>query len=362
MSKTLSLIRVAVVLTALVGVVSAVSAASTVKGKMVELRKTADNFIVMYDSSSSTGERYADTDMKEIEAEKTILKEKVMTLPELDWNAGIYTFTPGWSFGYFKPLLSMRTYDKNEFAQAVETLPGKPSGFTPLQGGLVGLGKELASLQGKTVVFLFTDGQFSSQGGFPSPGQIAKDIAANNDVCFKVIATSEDKAQYQAIKNIASVNDCSSVIPFEDLLGHPDWLTDILFKVVEIGTVAEKSDSEEKVIKGETFEHVLFEFDKSNITEQGAKALLELSIFMQMNPETRAVLAGYTDSIGTKEYNIELSKKRAESARSYLTEHGLITPERITLSWFGKDDPEASNETEAGRMKNRRVTAVIVNK
>ena len=360
MSKVKRLVQTGAMVAVLCGVVITASAAPMAKGEMVELRKTADNFIIMYDSSSSTGDRYADTDMKEIEAEKTILKEKVMTLPELDWNAGIYTFTPGWSFGYFKPLLSMRTYNKNEFTQAIENLPTKPSGFTPLQGGLVGLGKQLGSLQGKTVVFLFTDGQYSSQGGFPSPGRIAEDIAAHNDVCFKVIATSEDKAQYQAIKNIASVNECSSVIPFEDLLGHPDWLTDILFKVVEIKVADEKTGSEEKVIQGKTFEHVLFDFDKTDITEQGGKALLELSIFMQVHPSTRVVLAGYTDSIGTREYNLELSKRRAESARTYLAKHGLINPDRITLSWFGKDDPAASNETESGRTKNRRVTAVIL--
>ena len=360
MLKVRLLAQIGVLLTTVLGVVITAPAAPMAKGKMVELRKTADNFIIMYDSSSSTGDRYAGTDMMEIEAEKTILKEKVMTLPELDWNAGIYTFTPGWSFGYFKPLLSMRTYDKNIFSQAIENLPGKPSGFTPLQGGLVGLGKELESLQGKTVVFLFTDGQYSSQGGFPSPGQIAKNIAATNDVCFKVIATSEDKAQYQAIKNIASVNECSSVIPFEDLLGHPDWLTDVLFRVVEMEVAVEKTDSEEKVIQGQTFEHVLFDFDKSAITELGGKALLELSIFMQINPKTRVVLAGYTDSIGTQEDNLGLSKRRAESARTYLAEHGLISPDRITLSWFGKDDPAASNETETGRTKNRRVTAVIL--
>ncbi len=352
-------LKTGIIATALLGAVTAVSAATVPKGKMVELVKTADNFIIMYDSSSSTGDRYADTEMKEIEAEKKILREKAATLPELDWNAGIYTFTPGWSMGYFKPLLSMRTYDKNEFTQAIEALPDKPTGFTPLQGGLVGLGTQVGALQGKTVVFLFTDGQYSSQGGFPSPGQIAKDIAANNDVCFKVIATSEDKAQYQAIKNIASVNECSSVIPFEDLLGHPDWLTDVLFKVVETSVAAAPTPKKEKVIMGRTFEHVLFDFDKSEITGKGAKALLELSIFMQENPNTRVVLAGYTDSIGSQDYNLELSKRRAESARTYLSTHGLINPDRITLSWFGKDKPAASNETEAGRSQNRRVTAVI---
>ena len=129
---------------------------------------------------------------------------------------------------------------------------------------------------------------------------------------------------------------------------------------METDAAVAQTDKEEKVIKGQAFEHVLFDFDKSAITELGAKALLELSIFMQVNPDTRVVLAGYTDSIGTQEYNVALSKRRAESARTYLSTHGLISPGRITLSWFGKDDPAASNETEAGRTKNRRVTAVIV--
>jgi OOP family OmpA-OmpF porin len=359
MSRAKRFLQIGILLAGMVCTAAAASAAAMAESKLVEIRKTADNFIIMYDSSSSMGDRYGQTDMKEIDAEKKILKEKVMTLPELDWQAGIYTFTPNWSTSYFKPFLSTRTYNKNEFLEVIEKLPDTPAGYTPLQGGLTGLGKELESLQGKTVVFLFTDGQYTPQSGFHSPGMIAKEIAAKNDVCFKVIATSENKAQYKAIKNIASVNECSSIVPFDSLLGHPDWLTDALFNVVEMDVVVKKSGNKEVVIVGVALENVLFPFDKSDITDQGAKALLELSIVMQENPQTSAVLAGFTDNVGSQEYNLELSKRRAESARTYLIKNGLISPDRITVSWFGKGDPTATNDTEAGRAKNRRVTAII---
>ena len=333
------------------------TAASMSEAEVVMFKKTADNFIVMYDSSNSMGDPYGKGDMRDIDAEKQILREKAATLPELDWKAGIYTFTPNWSTSYFKPFLTMRTYNKDEFTGVIEQLPDSPAGYTPLQGGLVGLGKELESLNGRTVVFLFTDGQYTNQPGFKSPGMIAKDISAKNDVCFQVISTSEDKANYEAIRNIAAASECSKVIPFEQLVGHPDWLTDVLFMVeaVEIAAI----ESNDKVVIGYEMENILFDFNKSEITKEGAKLLLELSIFMQENPQARVVLAGHTDSIGSDEYNMKLSKRRAESARAFLTQKALIKPDRVTLSWFGKADPMASNNTEGGRAQNRRVTAII---
>jgi OOP family OmpA-OmpF porin len=55
---------------------------------------------------------------------------------------------------------------------------------------------------------------------------------------------------------------------------------------------------------------------------------------------------------------MKLSQRRAESARTYLSEKMGVDKNRITLSWFGKSDPAASNDSEEGRMKNRRVTIV----
>ncbi len=331
------------------------SAADMAVGEKVIFRKTADNFIIMYDSSSSTGDSYGATDMMKIAAEKQILKEMFSTLPELDWKAGIYSFTPGWSMSYFKPLLSMRTYNKKEFSGAVDSLPDDPAGYTPLQGGLVGLGELLGTLSGKTVVFLFTDGQYSIQDGFPSPGKLAKSLAEKYDVCFQVIGIGGEKGNYQAVKDISSVNECSAFVDFSSLPGHPEKLTDVLFRVER---VAEKPVVKKEVV-GYVAGKVLFDFDKSAIKDASKDVLINISIYLKENPDKRVVLAGFTDSTGTDAYNIKLSKRRAESARAYLVDEMGIKPDRITLSWFGESDPVASNDTEAGRAENRRVTAIF---
>ena len=317
--------------------------------------KTADNFIVLHDSSSSMSDKYGNTDMLEIEAEQLILKEKVSTLPELNWQAGIYSFTPGWGWNDLKTHLSIRAYNKAEFSQAVDALPTKPLGNTRLKGAMAGLDEILAGLKGKTVIFVFTDGQYSPQPGFPAPGATAKNLAVKYDVCFQVISTEQDKAQYEAVMNIANASECSGSIAFSKLLGHPEWMTDILFRVEKKAMAQKPMEKVTGTIQGE----VLFAFDSSAINEAAAKELIELSIFLKLNKDKRVVLAGHTDSIGSDEYNMKLSQRRAESARTYLVEKMGVDKSRITLSWFGKSDPAASNDTEEGRMKNRRVTTVI---
>ena len=80
---------------------------------------------------------------------------------------------------------------------------------------------------------------------------------------------------------------------------------------------------------------------------------------MNDNSETYAVLAGYADSTHTREYNLELSRKRAESVRDYLVKNANIDVSRLVLDWYGKDNPVADNDTAEGRAKNRRVEVIV---
>jgi OOP family OmpA-OmpF porin len=73
----------------------------TLKEKYV---KTADNFIILFDTSGSMGEPYKDTGMKKVDVAKGILKERNQLLPDLDWNAGLYTYTP------FRTYLDVQRY------------------------------------------------------------------------------------------------------------------------------------------------------------------------------------------------------------------------------------------------------------
>ena len=87
--------------------------------------------------------------------------------------------------------------------------------------------------------------------------------------------------------------------------------------------------------------------------------LLRLVEFLKLNPDRKVLIEGYTDSIGSSEYNLQLSLLRAESAQSFLVGNGLPV-DRITAIGYGETRPEAPNESATGRQQNRRVEVVIL--
>ncbi|MGA2211914.1 MAG: OmpA family protein [Bryobacteraceae bacterium] len=103
---------------------------------------------------------------------------------------------------------------------------------------------------------------------------------------------------------------------------------------------------------------VLFDFNKSSLRQAAREKLAKISGIILSHPGLLLEVDGYTDSIGTDEYNMKLSEQRAGGVRSYLIGEG-ISPDTISARGFGKDNPVASNETAAGRQKNRRVEMVV---
>lgn len=99
---------------------------------------------------------------------------------------------------------------------------------------------------------------------------------------------------------------------------------------------------------------VLFEFDKSDIKESFLPELNKWAEFFSANPQLKAEVYGHTDSTGPATYNQRLSEDRARAVVNYLATQG-ITPERLTAMGFGENKPTATNDTEDGRQKNRRV-------
>ena len=103
---------------------------------------------------------------------------------------------------------------------------------------------------------------------------------------------------------------------------------------------------------------VLFDFNKYTLRPAAREKLAKISGIILSHPGLRLEVDGYTDSIGSDDYNLKLSDNRAEGVRSYLLGEG-IAPDDVTSKGFGKDDPVASNDTAAGRQKNRRVEMVV---
>jgi outer membrane protein OmpA-like peptidoglycan-associated protein len=103
---------------------------------------------------------------------------------------------------------------------------------------------------------------------------------------------------------------------------------------------------------------VLFDFNKSTLRPAAREKLAKISGIILSHPGLTLEVDGYTDSIGTEEYNLKLSDQRAGGVRSYLIGEG-IPPDNISAKGFGKDNPVASNDNAAGRQKNRRVEMVV---
>ncbi len=103
-----------------------------------------------------------------------------------------------------------------------------------------------------------------------------------------------------------------------------------------------------------------FDFNMSTIKEQYHAILDEIALVLKEKiPEANIILAGHTDSTGTEKYNDYLSLQRAKAVESYLTVKHGIRPERITVRGYGESSPIATNETEEGQARNRRVELLV---
>jgi outer membrane protein OmpA-like peptidoglycan-associated protein len=103
---------------------------------------------------------------------------------------------------------------------------------------------------------------------------------------------------------------------------------------------------------------ILFPFNSADVLPAGRENLRQLAQSLQRYPGTEVLIVGHTDNVGSDAYNLQLSQRRAESAKSYLVSMG-IPAERIRTAGKGESEPIASNETEAGRQQNRRVEVAI---
>jgi outer membrane protein OmpA-like peptidoglycan-associated protein len=103
---------------------------------------------------------------------------------------------------------------------------------------------------------------------------------------------------------------------------------------------------------------VLFDFNQASLKPGAKEKLAKVSGILSVYPTLHMSVEGHTDSVGTDDYNLKLSQRRADAVRDYLTSNG-ISSANVQSIGLGKADPVASNDTAAGRQQNRRVEMVV---
>ena len=155
--------------------------------------------------------------------------------------------------------------------------------------------------------------------------QAVQASAAKADQNAMAAGTSADKAQMAA--NTAAQ--------------RVDTLTNTVVNLDNYRPVAETS--------------VLFGFNKDNLTKEAKEAIDQLAASASTTKGYIITVEGATDSVGSADYNYDLSQRRADSVIQYLASQKNVPAYKIYLIGLGKDKPVDSNKTSAGRAKNRRV-------
>ncbi len=104
---------------------------------------------------------------------------------------------------------------------------------------------------------------------------------------------------------------------------------------------------------------ILFDVDRATLQPVAVSDLERLATILNKYGDTSILIEGHTDATGTEEYNMDLSRKRAESVAARLAS-ASVDPIRFTLFGYGEIQPVASNDTPDGRQANRRVEIAIM--
>jgi len=135
-------------------------------------------------------------------------------------------------------------------------------------------------------------------------------------------------------------------------------LADVKFREITESGVSVRGDDTYNIYSVD--EKVLFDTEKADIRPGAAAALQQIiGSIGQRYAAGQVRVMGFADSRGDKNYNRELSEKRAEAVKSYLTSTGKIDAARVSVEPMGEAMPAASNATAAGRQENRRVEIAV---
>jgi outer membrane protein OmpA-like peptidoglycan-associated protein len=124
----------------------------------------------------------------------------------------------------------------------------------------------------------------------------------------------------------------------------------------QLNSILETRDSARGLIAN--MGDVLFETGKFNLRPEARERLAKVSGILLAYSGLKVAIEGHTDSVGTEDYNLQLSKQRADAVREYLVKEG-VQEDVITAIGLGMSQPIAGNESADGRKKNRRVELVV---
>lgn len=188
---------------------------------------------------------------------------------------------------------------------------------------------------------------------------VSGDFTAQGGEEFLTIGNFFPAAQ----SNVTDIDSLTYLLP-----GAYYYIDDISLVCLSCGNTAAENNSERETDQknlplpddtlhaGTSFvlDNIFFDYDKATLLQQSYKELQMILQLLQRHPSMHIEISGHTDSHGSTEYNRRLSENRAKAVVDYLIAKG-IDPRRLQYKGYGESKPIATNSTEEGRARNRRV-------
>ena len=190
-----------------------------------------------------------------------------------------------------------------------------------------------------------------------APGDLIEGIGvgltALQNLSAGSVALLDRKMTVRGVADNASIRDRVVELLTAGLPDGYDSIADI--RVQNAGPAPVAADECQSLLNDILAGNIIrFEVGSADLREESFAVLDRLLETAERCPESRIEIAGHTDADGTDEFNRRLSQSRAEAVRRYLVDGG-IAGDRLTARGYGESEPIASNDTDAGKARNRRI-------
>ncbi|MHB8790876.1 MAG: OmpA family protein [Desulfobulbaceae bacterium] len=317
-------------------------------------KQKADNFLIIFDGSSSMWEKYNGT--KKFYQGRNVVLGINQSIDGLKLQGGLHVIgdtkaTKG-TLVNDSLIYGMTDYVPADYAKAVNSV--EINGLTPISIPLVKSIDTLKNRGGRTAVIVVSDGvQVSSDKATPQEAAAQLKAAYGDQVCIYTILVGDDPVGKSTLQGVADAGGCGFATTegaVASTEGMNDFVQKVFFEKVEANP-AKKPVSFNLYVK--------FDFDKDAIRPEEEDNIDEVGSFLVMHPEITVTLEGHTCNMGSEAYNHGLSQRRSESVKRYMVNKFKIDPARLTTVGYAFSRPLESNATNAGRQANRRVMATI---
>ncbi len=341
------------------------------------LKQKIDTLYVVVDASGSMSDEYdgqgypGGSAPTKLSVEKEVLNRMNQTIPNIQLTTAIRTFGfgPCLDWGSTKLNAGLGSYSTSSFAGGLDNVTCSGGG-SPMDAAIDAASEDLASASGQIAVLILSDGHDLDASPIPSAQDLEAQYGDRLCVYSVWVGNANETGGRNLLQRISDVNGCgfaTSAATVASAAGMASFTERVLFdRVTDPDTdgdgVPDSRDKCPDTPQGAqvdvdgcwAFHGVFFDFDKATIKPE-FKSMFDNAVeVMNRNPSLTVQIEGHTDSIGSAEYNMGLSIRRAQAVKDHLVSMGIASS-RMTVKGFGESDPARSNDTEEGRAFNRRV-------